>query len=193
MLVAVYCSGSIPKGSLDEGRLCWTDRERAAVAHGASPLDVQFLNPDDPVSDLSDNLSLFGRDMLQVKMADVVIVDARERRGIGVGVEMAASRLLGTPLIAVVPDNSHYKLDSLSYRGSTVENYTHPHFATLCDIIVPDFESAGRWIHDACSNGGLLAKGATIIDNAITTYRERLLPSDEPMQRIVELVRHRSS
>src|SRR2546427_1906604 len=146
MTIIVYCSGSIQKGPQDISKLCWGDTERSALAHGAQPHDIHFLNPDDPVSDLSDTAAVFGRDMYQVQCADAVVVDARERRGIGIGVEMMAARLLASKLVAVAPRNSYYRRDSLAYRGSAVQQYVHPHLAILCDEVVDSFEDAGRWL-----------------------------------------------
>src|SRR4051794_19107944 len=90
-ILSVYCSGSIAKGAGDIKKLCWSDIERGAVAEGASPNEVAFLNPDDPIPVPTNTLGQFGRDMYQVLCASAVIVDARERRGIGIGVEMAAA------------------------------------------------------------------------------------------------------
>jgi hypothetical protein len=91
MSLLVYCSGSIQKGPRDYKKSYWSDTERDAVALGARPEDIIFLNPDDPTVDIHDYAALFGRDMFQVRTADAVIVDARERRGIGIGIEILAS------------------------------------------------------------------------------------------------------
>ena len=89
-------------------------------------------------------LTLLGRDLYAVEVADAVIVDARERRGLGVGTEMMASRLYGTLLVAVVPPDSHYRQSNMAVRGTTLDAYVHPHLLGLCDAIVSDFETAGR-------------------------------------------------
>jgi hypothetical protein len=180
MQYAVYCSGSIQKGTADTGKICWTDRERAAVAAGAMPVVLQFLNPDDPASDLADTAALFGRDMYQVKAADAVVVDARERRGIGIGIEMLASRVFGTLLVAVVPRDTYYRMSTLSYRGSTVTDYVHPHLAILADGIVDSFEAAGVWIRETKSIG-TRPKGIDAVHDAIQAYESRMLPHDKPM------------
>jgi hypothetical protein len=188
MTIIVYCSGSIQKGPQDTSKLCWSDRERADVSQGAQPHEVRFLNPEDPVSDLTDTPAVFGRDMYQVQCADAVIVDARERRGIGIGVEMLASRVLGTRLIAVAPRNTYYRQDSLTFRGSTVSNYVHPHLAILCDAVVDTFEDAGRWL---AANIGDPPGGASKVHSAIAAYTERLLPTDQPMLDLQPMIRDR--
>lgn len=144
MLLSVYCSGSIMKGVSDENKLCWSDAERCEVSKGASPQEVVYLNPDDPITDPGNTLGQFGRDMYQVMKATAVIVDARERRGLGIGVEMAAAATLGTPVIVVTPRNSKYRSDVLEYRGAVIRDYVHPHVSSLATAIVDDFVAAGE-------------------------------------------------
>jgi hypothetical protein len=146
MIVTIYCSGSIQKGASDVGKLCWSKNEKDEVARGLIPNEVLFLNPDDPIAGLDDGEANFGRDMYQIQFANFIIVDARQRRGIGIGIEMLASRLLKTPLVVVAPRNSYYRSDEIEYRGSLVKNYVHPHLHGLADVIVDDFVSAGKWI-----------------------------------------------
>ena len=184
-VITIYCSGSIQKGESDNKKLCWTEKERMAVARGAAPDTVAFLNPDDPASDLSDTEALFGRDLFQVETADAVIVDARERRGIGIGIEMVISRLVGSLLVIVAPRNSYYRMDSVSYRGGTVQNYVHPHIAVLADAVVDDFEAAGAWLREAKLKH-LAPKGQTVLSHAVAAYKCRLLPSDRPMQDLLK-------
>jgi hypothetical protein len=180
MIASIYCSGSIQKGPNDTGKLCWSDVERGVLAQGASPLDIKFLCPDDPAHDLSDTASLFGRDMYQIQVADYVVVDARERRGIGIGVEMVAAKILGAGLVFVLPSNTYYRKSNLSYRGSTVEDYIHPHIALLADVIVDDFQSAGNWIKQHF-HGPKELKSTDVIHDAIETYKKNMLPFDPPM------------
>jgi hypothetical protein len=190
MQLVVYCSGSIQKGASDARKLCWTDRERSSVAAGASPARIHFLNPDDPAADLSDTAALFGRDMYQVKTADAVIVDGRERRGIGIGIEMLASRIFGSFLVAVVPSDTYYRMGNVTYRGSTVTNYVHPHLAILADAIVESFEEAGAWLRNN-KDRGTVPKGVNAIQEAIDAYRDRMLPRDGPMNEILRHIKAR--
>jgi hypothetical protein len=180
MIASIYCSGSIQKGPTDTGKLCWSDVERVMLAQAAYPLEIRFLCPDDPAHDLSDTASLFGRDMYQIQVADYVVVDARERRGIGIGVEMVAARILGAGLVVVLPNNTYYRKSQVSYRGSTVEEYIHPHIALLADVIVDDFQAAGNWIKQHF-HGPKDFKGTDVIHDAIETYKKNMLPFDPPM------------
>ncbi|MFI0370831.1 hypothetical protein ACH35V_23420 [Actinomadura sp. 1N219] len=182
MAISVYCSGSITKGAADEKKLCWSDVERREVAKGAQPAEVVFLNPDDPITDPSNTLGQFGRDMYQVMVATAVIVDARERRGIGIGVEMTAAALLGTPIIVVAPRNSRYRADELEYRGVLVHDYVHPHVAALATAVADDFLSAGELLPELAPQKARTAHHMPgWLDKAITEYRDKLLPGDPPM------------
>jgi hypothetical protein len=185
MEITVYCSGSIQKGVSDSGKLCWTDVEREAVAKGAAPAIVRFLNPDDPIRDPGDVEASFGRDLYQVQFADAVLVDGRERRGIGIGIEMLASRILGSALVAIVPRNTYYRMDSVTYRGATVSDYVHPHVAALADAVVSTFEEAGAWLRQHHHELNAAKSSIDRMYQGIRAYEERLLPHDEPMLKLM--------
>lgn len=183
MKISVYCSGSIAKGAGDEKKLCWTDREREAVLKGADGTAVIFLNPDDPITDPSNFLGQFGRDMYQVMAASAVIVDARERRGLGIGVEMAAAATMGVPIIVVAPRNTKYRTDKIEYRGVTVTDYVHPHVASLATAVVDTFEDAGAKL-TALAGEKAKAQGSEVpgwLVAATDEYRKSVLPADQPM------------
>jgi hypothetical protein len=178
--IAVYCSGSIAKGP-DDKKLCWTDVERGDVSRGAGPDTVVFLNPDDPITDVSNTLGQFGRDMYQVMVAGAIIVDARERRGIGIGVEMAAASALGTPVIVVAPRNTQYRADELSYRGVTVPNYVHPHVSSLATALVESFEEAGAVLASVATHRDRRKDVPAWLSPAIDEYEQNVLLGDPPM------------
>lgn len=180
MPLSIYCSGSIKKGPNDDTGPLWGDEERASVQAGAGQ-PVVFLNPDDPIVDPGNTLGQFGRDMYQVMIATAVVVDARVRRGVGVGVEMAAAGILGTPVIVVAPRNSQYRKDSLHYRGVTVNDYVHPHVAVIASAVVDDFESAGQ---ELAGLPGGVPPGRELpawLSRALAEYANVILPCDQPM------------
>jgi hypothetical protein len=182
--IAVYCSGSISKGPNDNEGPLWGGTERDAVRDGAAT-EVVFLNPDDPIVDPGNTLAQFGRDMYQVWMATAVIVDARVRRGLGVGVEMAVARTLGTPVIVVAPQNSKYRMDSLAYRGVTVENYVHPHVAAIAKAVVDTFQDAGRYLAKIAASKGSRDAVCPWLRAAMDEYETHILPKDPPMLKAV--------
>lgn len=180
-IYSIYCSGSIAKGASDIKKLCWTDVERGDVASGALPQSVVFLNPDDPITDVTNTLGQFGRDMFQVMSATAVVVDARERRGIGIGVEMAAAAAMGTPVIVVAPRNSQYRADTLEYRGVVIEDYVHPHVHTLAWRVVDDFVAAGKALIQLPAKVLRREDVPTWLEAAVNEYEKNVLPGDMPM------------
>lgn len=183
--ITVYCSGGIRKGNRDGDKLCWSTVEREIFRSGARPCRTTFLNPDDPLPDLSDSEAVFGRDMCQVRAADVIVVDARERRGVGIGVEIVAAKFFGKFVVVVAPEDSHYRKAQLAYRGTTVHDYVHPHLAALSDAIVSNFSDAGKWAADAVRSRRV-AKGVDTLQAAINAYEKRLLQSDTAMAAFAE-------
>jgi hypothetical protein len=181
--LSVYCSGSIMKGTSDEKKLCWSDAERLEVSKGASPHEIVYLNPDDPITDPRNTLGQFGRDMYQVMVATAIIVDARERRGLGIGVEMAAAATFGTPVIVVAQRNSKYRSDKLEYRGVTVYNYVHPHVGALATAVTDDFLAAGEVLSRLPSrkDRSTQHEAPAWLDSAIEEYVNNVLPGDAPM------------
>jgi len=185
-LLSIYCSGSIKKGSADDKKLCWSGAERTDVAAGAAPHELVFLNPDDPIPDPGNTLGQFGRDMYQVMIADAVVADARERRGLGVGIEIAAAKAFGTPIIVVAARNSKYRQDVLEYRGVTVKDYVHPHLASLAKAVVDDFTQAGKVLAKLPPGNRAPAKIPDWLQPAIDEYRDNLLAKDPPMQEALQ-------
>jgi|ERR1700728_2494257 len=186
-LISVYCSGGIRKGPTDRSKLTWGDEERIALADQVLPVEVVFLNPDDRTDDLSDAFTVFGRDHFQVQVADLCVVDARQRRGIGVGIEMLSAKQFGKAIVSIAPPNSHYRREQLSYLGGHVEDYVHAHLFGLSDAIVDDFAQAGAWI-TSYLRGDVSIKGGSVVSDAIEAYRSRQLNRDRPMQQILDRI-----
>lgn len=175
------------KGSADERKLCWSDEERKQVQEGARPEEIVFLNPDDPITDPNNFLGQFGRDMYQIMIASAIVVDARERRGIGIGVEMAAAAAMGTPIIVVAPRNSKYRTDVLEYRGVAIKDYIHPHVHSLAFAVVDSFAKSGKVLQTIEPTASRRRSVPAWLEPAISEYETNVLFQDAPM---VEAMRH---
>lgn len=121
--IAIYLAGSIKKDH-EKADSYWTEADMNLLRSELHAYEVFFLNPAFRSDDLSDQRSVFGRDMTQVYCADFVFVDARDRRGLGVGAEMMWAKCNRIPVISWVPKDSHYHktkttiLELLSTNGS---------------------------------------------------------------------------
>src|SRR5262245_39027064 len=121
--IAIYLAGSIKKGHEKSDETYWTDEDMSLIRANLGKFDVSFLNPAFRTDDLSDSRSVFGRDMLQVFSSHIVFVDARDRRGLGVGAEMMWAKVNKIPVVTWSPRNSHYRKDHTTLLGVPVTNF----------------------------------------------------------------------
>jgi hypothetical protein len=178
--IAIYLAGAIQKGHETDEKF-WTEAHIRALHEGLKPYEVSILNPAYRSDDLSDPLSIFGRDMLQVFSSDFVFLDARDRRGLGVGAEMMWAKLHHIPLVIWAPNNTHYNKSHASILGVDVKDYVHPFVSSLGDKIVHTLEEGIQWIKQVKSNPEIQIKGLDSIENAMLHYRSTQLAHDQPM------------
>ena len=179
--VTFYLSGSIKKGNADDGKLCWGDSEKEAIRKGLEGFEVVFLDPQLGGKHLEDPMAAFGHDMALVASSDFVLVDAREKRGLGVGAEMVAAKLRGIPLVSIVPRNSHYHRGSLNYLGTEVKDYMHPFVFSLSDAVVEDLAGAIDWIKGQLKSPKPV-KGIGVMEEAIKRHRDRNLDGEKELK-----------
>ena len=166
-VVAIYCCGGIKKGSKDKKKLIWGRKEFDSLSRAIFPVKAVFLSPQKRQDDVSDTFSVFGRDHFQISVCDFLVADLREKRGIGVGIEMLSAKILCKPVIAVAPINHHYRRERLNYLGGSVRDYVHAHLFGVADAIVNDFNEAGLWIkttefHSSMMSGVLCAQKLSV-------------------------------
>ena len=185
--LAIYLSGSIQKGQADERDSFWTESEIRCIEGALGDFEVLLLNPAHRGDDLSDVLATLGRDLLQVAVADVVIVDARARRGLGVGAEMVVAQDLGIPVVTICPPDSHYYKLNFEFFGQHLAEWVHPFVHGLSDERVDDVRSACRWIRANVDTGaGCDVSGASErVRHAVAHYMRTQLHRDAPMRDMV--------
>lgn len=184
MNIAIYLAGSIKKAHERSNESYWTEGDLILLRSCLQGCQVSFLNPAFRTDDLSDQHSVFGRDMLQVFCSDYVFVDARDRRGLGVGAEMMWAKFHRIPVIAWAPKNSHYHKAKTTILDVPVENFIHPFVEGLSDKIVENLQEAAQWILEPKSQK---IKGPDHIQAAMQYYKAKQLPIDTPMKKLMEL------
>jgi hypothetical protein len=192
--LAIYLAGTIKKEHENLDESFWTEEDMRILSDHLPEFDVSYLNPALRSDDLSDQFSVFGRDMLQVFCSDIVFVDARERRGLGVGAEMMWAKLNKIPVIVWAPQDTHYHKSNATVLGVPVANYVHPFVASLSDAMVRDMVEGAHSIRALRSNPQDGIKGREHIEAAMKHYQSTQLENDEPMQQIInthDALRHR--
>ncbi len=125
---------------------------------------------------------MFGRDILQISSSHVVFVDARDRRGLGVGAEMMWSKVNKIPVVTWAPKNSHYNKSQTTILGITVHDFIHPFVNALSDHVVETITQGASWIKQIILNPSSIAiKGIEHINSAIEHYKTTQLHKDSSM------------
>ncbi|MCP5509284.1 MAG: hypothetical protein H7A39_02610 [Chlamydiales bacterium] len=184
-MVAFYLAGSIQKGH-EQNESEWTNAHMEHLKTGLSPHEVYFLNPAERKDDLSDALSVFGRDMTQVFLSDIVLVDARHRRGLGVGTEMLWAKLHHKPLLTWAPTDTHYHKKNSSLLGQPIADYTHPFVYSLTDLVFETLDDAIEWVKAYVNDEISQVKDLSSVQEAMYHYRQAQYSKDTPMQDLIQ-------
>ncbi len=183
--IAIYMAGSIQKGHETGNELFWTEAHLQELREHLKGKEISFLNPAFRTDDLSDQRSVFGRDMTQVFCADVVLVDARARRGLGVGAEMMWAKVHKIPVVTWAPPETHYHKSETTILGMAVKNFVHPFVESLSDQVVSSLADAALFIENALEDSSFKPKGTEFINSAMEYYMAKGFLNDLPMQEIV--------
>ena len=124
--------------------------------------------------------------MLQVFSSHIVFVDARDRRGLGVGSEMMWAKLNKVPVVTWAPKDSHYHKSQTTILGVEVNDFIHPFVKGLSDKIVENLIEGAAWIEKYLSNpSSTSVKGIEHISSAMQHYKAKQLHADAPMKQLL--------
>lgn len=183
--ISIYLAGSIKKGHEKADESFWTDDDMLLLKKILAEYDISFLNPAFRSDNLSDQRSVFGRDMTQVFCSDVVFVDARDRRGLGVGAEMMWAKFHKIPVVTLAPKDSHYNKSKTTLLDVAVEDWVHPFVESLSDAIVENLHEGATWVRKFVSSSAPKIKDIEYIQSAMQYYRGSQLSHDEPMKALL--------
>lgn len=183
---AIYLAGSIQKGSGPSNELFWTATEMEELRASLPSLELSFLNPALRMDDLSLQMAVFGRDMLMVYCSDFVLVDVRQKRGLGVGAEMMWAKMNKIPVISYAPQESHHRKSKASILKTEVDDWIHPFVECLSDHIAASLADAAEWIQKHIHGETNPVKDAEFIRQAMALYRSTQYERDLPMRELIE-------
>lgn len=188
MDIGIYLSGSIMKGKNDfPEKTYWSERDIWTLKDElGSKFKVCILNPSERGDDLKDTRASFGRDLLQILISDVVIVDGRKKKGIGVGAEIAYAKLNGIPVFVVSPQKSHYIKTNFEYLGQYVGDWIHPFIKELSDGVFSSIKSVALYIKKNYPFEDLQIKDEDCFTKSIMHYTESQLSRDDVMKRCIK-------
>ena len=183
--LSIYFAGTIQKKhEAIESR--WTQEDFEILQEKLRPHSLLFLNPALRTDDLTDQKSVFGRDMTQVFLADIVFIDARHRRGLGVGAEMMWAKFQAKPVIILAPEETHYRRSNAEILGNHISEYVHPFVQNLSDTIVTSVEEGAAWILHWINGETGMVKDLTTIYDAMRHYQHTQYNHDYPMKELIK-------
>ncbi len=185
--VAIYLAGNIKKGHEQTNEDYWSEVELKIISEVIAPVKVDFLHPAVRSDDLSDQKSVFGRDMTQVYCSHVVFVDVRQRRGLGVGAEMMWAKMNNIAVVSLCPPESHYQRSTVDILDVRVENWIHPFVYGLSDKVAATVAEGAEWIKQFILNElQVEIKGREFIQETMLHYRNTQYEKDAPMQMLMQ-------
>ena len=97
------------------------------------------------------------------------------------------AKLHKIPLIAVIPNGSHYHRKNTEVLGQKLPEFKHAFAFGLPDTVVQDIRSAAVWIKDFMGRQSPV-KDISVINEAIQHYENTQLERDTPMKNILQTI-----
>ena len=145
-------------------------------------IDLKLIDPSIRTESIEESYSIFAQDCFFVANCDFVVVQGKDKQGIGTGIEMLTAKMHGVPVIAVVPKKSYYRLpdkEAMKYfTKEKMDNWIHPFMSSLSDVIVEDLDTAAAWIKEHLNEKKQI-KDVSVINEAIEYYKKHHYEKDE--------------
>lgn len=132
----IYLAGSVAKSDMEMVKIKdWRDEFILELNKISS--SFEYINPGKiKFKDRVDSKEIFGACAIKVKEADLVIVYAPDKIGIGTAQEMLIAKYFNRPVIVVVPKNTYHRKANLAFDGVVAEDWIHPFVAESSDIVI---------------------------------------------------------
>lgn len=172
----VYFAGKVPKGEEAAQLEDW--RARLSATLNSAGTFVEMISPENPDLDEGDSLAVFGHDCHLIREADLIIVNADQKLGVGTAQEMIIAKYFGKPVLTILPPNTHHRRTNLEMFGSVIPDWKHPFIVSTSDAIFDSVEHlrediAGHRLESLLS----APKQINVIDQAIAHYSQRYPPN----------------
>lgn len=133
-ILKIFLSGSVKKGEKDQRseEFFWSEEEEKMFKQHLGE-NIEILNPNLMEIPKYRYRERFAKDIEMLSQSDVVVVDARTKKGIGIGAEMVIAKQKGIPVFTLCPLGSQYH--GKEEKGEEVIEWFHPFIAEFSDKI----------------------------------------------------------
>jgi len=174
----IYLAGKVAKGAEIGRTLDWRSEYMAKLSRYNN---LEFMSPEDPGLDESKPFEIFGHDCYQVREADIILINASEKLGVGTAQEMVIAKYFNKYVFSILPKDTHHRRSNLQMHAVLVKDWIHPFIYSMSDMI---FESLDDFIQHFGQGEKLTlpfqAKQITIIEEGIAEYIKNCPSADRP-------------
>lgn len=170
--IHIFLSGSVHKGSEDkrESNFFWSHKDEYILKEGITLAEVIILNPNTITIPKWEFKDRYISDLEMVLKSDVMIVDARTKKGIGVGAEMMIAHYETIPVYSIATPESHYRKE-ISITESKQIEWIHPFVFGLSHSI---HETVDSIAHDINMK---ISKDEILLNNGVINYKNEITKS----------------
>jgi hypothetical protein len=171
VILRVYLSGSTRQGKRDlrSSDHFWSEAHEEIIRGSVNAAEVEFLSAMRGPIELTDNRACFGGDLSLIRSSDLVLVDARTEKGIGVGAEMMFAAYESRPVVTWLPRGSPYlQCNARCGIGSESCSHIHPFIYGLSDYIVENLSCVANLVNKLAVEGYLELRKS--VSRAITQF-----------------------
>jgi len=167
----IYLAGKVPKQD-DEKFEDWRALYKECIVNSNfSKEKIEFTDPMDKDLDESNFEMVYGHDCSLIRNCDLVIVNAKEKTGIGTSQEILIAKYYKKYVVTVVPENTIYNRRNITLMGRNIKKWIHPFVYTSSDLIIEDIKKIDlNDIYEQIKNNHI--KDISIIDKTCKLYED---------------------
>lgn len=159
----IFLSGSVQKQfkELNTGKTYWETEDEDYLKNSLD-FPVLLLNPNTITINRNDAEGRFKEDLKMVLDSDLVMVDAKDKKGIGIGSEMIFAKMYKIPVYTICPSDSHYR-KNISDR----QEWIHPFVYELSDKIFESREEMVSYLNKLYKMGKIQNRTEIDVEDAM--------------------------
>jgi hypothetical protein len=157
--ISVFLSGSVNKGKSDtrNDEHFWSE-EQEKILMKINNGNVILVNPNNLDVDHRDFMGRYEGDINMLLGCQLVLVDARTKKGIGIGAEMMLAKMKSIPVFSWCPLNTHYHKTKRDDKNNEEYEWIHPFIIGLSDRVFDDLEDLVIEINNLITSGNISLK-----------------------------------
>lgn len=164
----IYLAGKVSKNDseLKDKTLNW----REEIIQELNKINsFEYLDPQTQRVTETDSKGVFGMCCDMVLSADLIIVQANRKLGLGTAQEILIAKSKQIPVISILPKNTHLRRDLIN-QGEIVKDWIHPFIQETSDILIENEQEITTAIKEL---ENMKIKDLSLIDDCRNYYLQK--------------------